>query len=308
MVAHPTRKTRRRLCCYTTRNRRSGAVRAATFSFSLPSWPCSPAAAAQRAADRAGQAEPAPHSKLLNELSGSLIGAPAGSDVELALLEVDRRDQPDRLLSNVQLKGRGTELPFILQFNPDTFRPGQRVELRGRVTRAGQLIMRLPSRSIPAPPARRRPATAGPGAVTAPAPLTGGIERSAGRRTPGCRAAAGHRSATLADRRRQHGSRLQPQETRRILEDPPYWSFCWASGLVLARWLADRPEWVRGKRVLDFGAGSGVAAIAAPRQALPKWWPAIWSLALAACRANAALNGSSYAIRGTSSARRIALI
>mgnify|MGYP006171208213 CR=1 FL=1 len=93
----------------------------------------------------------APHSKLLNELSGSLIGAPAGSDVELALLEVDRRDQPDRLLSNVQLKGRGSELPFILQFNPDTFRPGQRVELRGRVTRAGQLIMRLPSRSIASP-------------------------------------------------------------------------------------------------------------------------------------------------------------
>ena len=93
----------------------------------------------------------APHSKLLNELSGSLIGAPADSDVELALLEVDRRDQPDRLLSNVQLKGRGSELPFILQFNPDTFRPGQRVELRGRVTRAGQLIMRLPSRSIASP-------------------------------------------------------------------------------------------------------------------------------------------------------------
>ncbi|EIK52836.1 putative lipoprotein [Stutzerimonas stutzeri TS44] len=90
----------------------------------------------------------APHSKLHNELSGSLIGAPAGSDVELALLEVDRRDQPDRLLSNVQLKGRGTELPFILQFNPDAFPRDQRVELRGRVTRAGQLIMRLPALTI----------------------------------------------------------------------------------------------------------------------------------------------------------------
>ncbi|MAL93368.1 MAG: hypothetical protein CMK94_18330 [Pseudomonas sp.] len=90
----------------------------------------------------------APHSKLLNELSGGLIGAPAGSDVELALLEVDRRDQPDRLLSNVQLKGRDGELPFMLQFNPDAFPAGQRVELRGRVTRAGQLIMRLPPRTI----------------------------------------------------------------------------------------------------------------------------------------------------------------
>ena len=56
---------------------------------------------------------------------------------------------------------------------------------------------------------------------------------------------------------------FSPEETRRILEEPPYWCFCWASGLVLARWLAERPEWVRGKRVLDFGAGSGVAAIAA---------------------------------------------
>lgn len=52
---------------------------------------------------------------------------------------------------------------------------------------------------------------------------------------------------------------FNPEETRRILEEPPYWCFCWASGLVLARWLAERPEWVRGKRVLDFGAGSGVA-------------------------------------------------
>ena len=31
---------------------------------------------------------------------------------------------------------------------------------------------------------------------------------------------------------------FSPEETRRILEEPPYWSFCWASGLVLARWLA----------------------------------------------------------------------
>ena len=56
---------------------------------------------------------------------------------------------------------------------------------------------------------------------------------------------------------------FSPEETRRILEEPPYWCFCWASGLVLVDWLARHPEWVRGKRVLDLGAGSGVAAIAA---------------------------------------------
>ena len=81
------------------------------------------------------------------------------------------------------------------------------------------------------------------------------------------------------------------EETRRILEEPPYWSFCWASGLVLARWLAERPEWVRGKRVLDFGAGSGVAAIAAAKAgALEVVACDLDPLALAACRANAQLN------------------
>ncbi|NLY59618.1 MAG: methyltransferase [Gammaproteobacteria bacterium] len=51
-------------------------------------------------------------------------------------------------------------------------------------------------------------------------------------------------------------------ETRRLLEQPPYWGFCWGSGLALARWILDHPEQVRGKRVLDFGSGSGVVALA----------------------------------------------
>ena len=85
---------------------------------------------------------------------------------------------------------------------------------------------------------------------------------------------------------------FSPEETRLILEEPPYWCFCWASGLVLARWLAEHPEWVRGKRVLDFGAGSGVAAIAAAKAgALDVVACDLDPLAIAACRANAALNG-----------------
>ncbi len=85
---------------------------------------------------------------------------------------------------------------------------------------------------------------------------------------------------------------FSPEETRRILEEPPYWCFCWASGLALARWLAERPEWVRGKRILDFGAGSGVAAIAAARAGAAEVVACdLDPLALAACRANAALNG-----------------
>jgi predicted nicotinamide N-methyase len=84
---------------------------------------------------------------------------------------------------------------------------------------------------------------------------------------------------------------FNPEETRRILEEPPYWCFCWASGLVLARWLAEQPQWVRGKRVLDFGAGSGVAAIAAAKAgALEVVACDLDPLALAACRANAELN------------------
>jgi predicted nicotinamide N-methyase len=43
----------------------------------------------------------------------------------------------------------------------------------------------------------------------------------------------------------------------------PYWAFCWGAGQALARYLIDHPQLVRGKRVVDFGAGSGVAGIAA---------------------------------------------
>lgn len=82
------------------------------------------------------------------------------------------------------------------------------------------------------------------------------------------------------------------EETRRILDEPPYWCFCWASGLVLARWLAEHPEWVRGKHVLDFGSGSGVAAIAAAKAGAAEVVACdLDPLALAACRANATLNG-----------------
>jgi predicted nicotinamide N-methyase len=43
----------------------------------------------------------------------------------------------------------------------------------------------------------------------------------------------------------------------------PFWGFCWAGGQALARHVLDNPEMVRGRRVLDFGSGCGVLAIAA---------------------------------------------
>ena len=50
-----------------------------------------------------------------------------------------------------------------------------------------------------------------------------------------------------------------------IMAQPAYWAFCWASGQALARHLLDHPALVRGRRVLDFGSGSGVVGIAAAR-------------------------------------------
>ena len=45
----------------------------------------------------------------------------------------------------------------------------------------------------------------------------------------------------------------------------PFWAYPWAAGSALARVLLDRPELVAGKRVLDFGAGGGVASLAGAR-------------------------------------------
>jgi predicted nicotinamide N-methyase len=44
---------------------------------------------------------------------------------------------------------------------------------------------------------------------------------------------------------------------------PPYWAFAWPGGQALTRFLLDHPQWVRGKRVLDFAAGSGLSTIGA---------------------------------------------
>jgi len=44
---------------------------------------------------------------------------------------------------------------------------------------------------------------------------------------------------------------------------PPYWAFAWAGGQALARYVLDHRDLVAGRRVLDLGSGSGLAAIAA---------------------------------------------
>ena len=84
---------------------------------------------------------------------------------------------------------------------------------------------------------------------------------------------------------------FSPQETQRLLDEPPYWCFCWASGLALAQWIVQHPEQVAGKRVIDVGAGSGIVALAAKLAGADTVVACdLDPLALQACRANAELN------------------
>ena len=72
---------------------------------------------------------------------------------------------------------------------------------------------------------------------------------------------------------------------------PPYWAFAWPGGQALTRFLLDHPEWVRGKRVLDFAAGSGLSGIGAALAGAEKVEAAeIDALAAAAIALNAAVN------------------
>ncbi|MDI6651861.1 50S ribosomal protein L11 methyltransferase [Gluconobacter japonicus] len=45
--------------------------------------------------------------------------------------------------------------------------------------------------------------------------------------------------------------------------EPPFWAFAWPGSQLIARYILDNPERVRGKRVLDVACGCGLAAIAA---------------------------------------------
>ena len=73
---------------------------------------------------------------------------------------------------------------------------------------------------------------------------------------------------------------------------PPYWAFAWPGGQALARHLLDHPDIVRGQRVLDFAAGSGLGAIAAAKAGAASVAAAeIDRFAIAAIGLNATLNG-----------------
>ena len=74
---------------------------------------------------------------------------------------------------------------------------------------------------------------------------------------------------------------------------PPFWAFAWPGSQALARWVLDDPSMVAGRRVLDFAAGGGLAAIACAMAGARSVEAAeIDPLAAAAIRANAELNGT----------------
>jgi len=74
--------------------------------------------------------------------------------------------------------------------------------------------------------------------------------------------------------------------------DPPFWAFAWPGGQVIARHVLDYPDLVRGRRVLDFAAGCGIAAIACAMAGTAVVEAAeIDAMAVAAIRMNAAANG-----------------
>ena len=73
----------------------------------------------------------------------------------------------------------------------------------------------------------------------------------------------------------------------------PYWAFAWGGGLAIARYLAEHPETVAGKRVLDVASGSGLCAIAAMRAGAAEATAVdIDPFAIAAIGLNARANGA----------------
>ena len=86
-------------------------------------------------------------------------------------------------------------------------------------------------------------------------------------------------------------------EIRSIWEHTAYWAFCWASGQVLAQYILNHPEIVKGKKVLDFGTGSGIVAIAAMKTGAKAVIACdIDQDALVSCEENARLNQVEFAL------------
>jgi len=81
--------------------------------------------------------------------------------------------------------------------------------------------------------------------------------------------------------------------------EPPFWAFAWPGGQALARHILDNPQLVAGKRVLDFAAGGGIAAIACVMAGAESVEACeIDALALGAIALNAATNDTAVTLAG----------
>ena len=79
--------------------------------------------------------------------------------------------------------------------------------------------------------------------------------------------------------------------------EPPFWAFAWPGSQALARHVLDHPHKVAHRRVLDFAAGCGLAAIACARAGAASVEAAeIDPMAAAAIALNAAANRANLAI------------
>jgi len=73
---------------------------------------------------------------------------------------------------------------------------------------------------------------------------------------------------------------------------PPFWAFAWAGGQALARHVLDRPDIVRGRRIVDLASGSGLVGIAAMKAGARSVLAAdIDAFSVAAIHINAEENG-----------------
>ncbi len=82
----------------------------------------------------------------------------------------------------------------------------------------------------------------------------------------------------------------------RLGDTPPYWAYHWAGGTVLARYILDHSETVRGLRVIDLGIGAGLVAIAAMKAGAAQVTGFdVDPYAIAAAELNADVNGVTVA-------------
>lgn len=78
----------------------------------------------------------------------------------------------------------------------------------------------------------------------------------------------------------------------------PFWAAPWAGGQAIARHVLDCPELVRDRRVIDFGTGSGLVAIAALHAGAAHVVAIdVDRLAITAALLNAEVNGVTFDVR-----------